>query len=246
MDDNAIGHAETMSTLDLANPRGHDVNLRSAPLGRQYEAIVARIAADGPGRVLDWGSGFGQISHMLKRAGVDVTAFDYWPDQEVDGYRTLERYPDVRAYLSSDPRRLPFEDGCFDSVLSCGVLEHVEDPDASLDEIRRVLVPGGRLYVFKLPNRASYLEWIARRVGLYHHGAYPNDRMYGRRSAVELLSRHGLEVVEFRRMSMLPLSLPGRLAARLAGPLWALNRALSRIPVLNLLSTELELICQRR
>ena len=53
----------------------------------------------------------------------------------------------------------------FDAVLSCGVLEHVEDPDASLDEIRRVLQPGGTFYVYKLPNRASYLEAIARRLG---------------------------------------------------------------------------------
>jgi SAM-dependent methyltransferase len=228
--------------VDLANPRGHDVNLRSAPLQRQYEAIVARIADDAPGRVLDWGSGYGQISHLLKEARVDVTAFDYWPDAEVDGFRALERYPDVEAYFSSDPRRLPFEDGSFDAILSCGVLEHVEDPDASLEEIRRVLVPGGRFYVYKLPNRASYLEWIARRVGLYHHGAYPNDRVYGRRTAIDLLGRHGFEVLEFRRMNMLPLSLPGRLAARGAGPLWALNRALSRVPVLNLLATDLELL----
>jgi ubiquinone/menaquinone biosynthesis C-methylase UbiE len=228
--------------VDLANPRGHDVNLRSAPLQRQYCAIVARIAADAPGRVLDWGSGWGQISHLLKVAGVEVTAFDYWPDTEVDGFRQLERYPDVEAYFSSDPRRLPFEAGEFDAVLSCGVLEHVEDPDASLQEIRRVLGPGGTLYVYKLPNRASYLEWIARRVGLYFHGAYPNDRVYGRRTAVELLARHGFEVTEFRRANMLPLSLPGRLAARAAGPLWALNRALSRVPVLNLLATDLELV----
>ena len=227
--------------VDLANPRGHDVNLRSAPLQREYQSIAARIAGDAPGRVLDWGSGYGQVSHLLKAAGVDVTAFDYWPDTEVDGYRTLERYPDVEAYLSSDPRRLPFEDSSFDAVLSCGVLEHVEDPDASLDELRRVLVPGGALYVYKLPNRASYLEWIARRAGLYYHGAYPNDRVYGRRTAVDLLGRHGFEVREFRRRNMLPLTLPGRLAERAAGALWALNRALSRVPGLNLLATDLEL-----
>jgi SAM-dependent methyltransferase len=227
--------------VDLANPRGHDVNLRSAPLQLEYQSIAARIAGDAPGRVLDWGSGYGQVSHLLKVAGVDVTAFDYGPDTEVDGYRTLERYPDVEAYLSSDPRRLPFEDSSFDAVLSCGVLEHVEDPDASLEELRRVLVPGGALYVYKLPNRTSYLEWIARRAGLYYHGAYPNDRVYGRRTAVDLLARHGFEVREFRRRNMLPLTLPGRLAARGAGALWALNRALSRVPVLNLLATDLEL-----
>ena len=69
-----MDHNAGVTGLDLANPRGHDVNLRSAPLQRQYEAIAARIAADGPGSVLDWGSGYGQMSHLLKRAGVDC-----WP-----------------------------------------------------------------------------------------------------------------------------------------------------------------------
>jgi hypothetical protein len=105
-----------------------------------------------------------------------------------------------------------------------------------------VLVPAGTLYIYKLPNRASYLEWVARRTGLYYHGAYPDDRVYGRRSAVDLLGRHGFDVREFRRRNMLPLTLPGRLAARGAGALWALNRALSRAPALNLLATDLELV----
>jgi len=52
------------------NPRGEDVNLRSAPQVLEYEAIVARIAADRPSRVLDWGCGWGQVSDMLRRAGL--------------------------------------------------------------------------------------------------------------------------------------------------------------------------------
>ena len=63
------------------------------------------------------------------------------------------------------------------------MLEHVEDPDASLEEIRRVLVAGGTFYVYKLPNRTSYLEAIARRAGLYYHGELEHDRVYDVRSA---------------------------------------------------------------
>ncbi len=209
----------------------------------EYDAIVRRISRDRPGRLLDWGAGFGQVSALLHKSGVDVTAFDYQPDV-VDRVQPLARYPEIEVHLSSDPRALPFAEASFDSVLSCGVLEHVLDPDASLDEIRRVLRPGGTFYVFKLPNRWSYLERVARLAGLYYHGAEPHERVYGKRETRELLERHGFRVEELRRANMLPLTLSGRAAARLARPLWALNRALARVPGLNLLATNVELVAR--
>ena len=227
---------------DLVNPRGHDVNLRSGPQVREYEVIADRVARDRPGRVLDWGCGFGQMTALMSERGLNVDAFNYAPDLEEDGPRPLERYPEHQAYLSSDPVRLPWDDDTFDAVLSCGVLEHVGQPERSLDELRRVLKPHGTLYVFKLPNRRSYLEWIARRAGLYYHGAYPDDRLYDLLDAQALIARHGFEVVEARRSNMLPLTLPGRAAAALTGPIWAANRALARVPLLNRLATNVEVV----
>jgi SAM-dependent methyltransferase len=229
--------------LPGTNPRGGDVNLRSGPQMQEYEAIVRRIGADRPGRILDWGCGYGQVADLLVRAGLDVTAFDYQPDAEA-GVRPLERYPHLPVHISPDARSLPFADGAFEAVLSCGVLEHVEDPDASLEEVRRVLCPGGVFYVFKLPNRFSYLEAIARRAGLYYHGAFEHDRVYDRRAAAGLLRRHAFDVLEVRRMNMLPLTLTGDLAARGAPAIWAANRALSAVPGLNLLATNLELVAR--
>jgi len=227
---------------ELANPRGHDVNLRSGPQVREYEAIADRVARDRPGRVLDWGCGFGQMTALMSERGLEVDAFNYAPDVEEDGPRPLERYPEHQAYLSSDPVRLPYEDGRFGAVLSCGVLEHVGQPERSLDELRRVLEPGGTLYVFKLPNRRSYLEWVARKAGLYYHGAYPDDRLYDLHDSQALITRHGFDVVEARRSNMLPLTLPGRAAAALAGPIWAANRALARVPLVNRLATNVEVV----
>ena len=225
------------------NRRSGDVNIRAEPQMREYRAIVHRIAADAPARILDWGCGHGQMTHMLQRAGLDVTAFEYRPAAE-QGAEPAERYPDVLVHVSDDPRRLPFDDGAFDAALSCGVLEHVEDPDASLDEIRRVLTPGGIFYVFKLPNRTSYLEAIARRAGLYYHGALEHDRVYSTHSARELLERHGFNIEEIRRKNMLPLTVTGQAATRAARPIWAANRALSAVPGLNLFATNLELVAR--
>jgi hypothetical protein len=98
--------------------------------------------------------------------------------------------------------------------------------------------------VFKLPNRTSYLEAMARRTGLYYHGACQHDKLYDRRSAVELLRRHGFEILEFRRMNVLPLSLTAGWANRAAAWIWRANRLLSAIPGLNLIATNLELVAR--
>jgi ubiquinone/menaquinone biosynthesis C-methylase UbiE len=203
----------------------------------QYRALARDIAARGPGHVLDWGCGWGQVTALLREHGVETTAFDYRQGLQAPTTEPLERFPEIEAYLSPDPVRLPFEDGTFDTVLSCGVLEHVENPDASLDEIRRVLRPGGIFYVTNLPNRYSYTEKIARLLGLYYHGQLPNDRVYTRRTAQQLLERHGFEIHELRLVHMLPLTLGG--PARL---IWTVSRGLERIPGLNLAATSLELV----
>jgi len=230
----------------LRERRGNDLNLRSAAQMREYEAIAARIASDRPKRVLDWGCGWGQVTKLLRERGLEVTAFEYRPDIDRDGFHPLPRYPELEAYLSSDPVRLPFDADSFDAVLSFGVLEHVEHPDRSLAELRRVLEPGGTLYVYKLPNRYSYLERLAKAIGLYYHGANPEDAVYTKRSAVALLEAHQFEVREFQRTNMLPLTFDSRLANRSAGVIWLANRILARVPGLNLVSTNLELIATAR
>ena len=213
-----------------------DANLRSGPQMSMYRALTRDLVRQEPGRLLDWGCGWGQMTSLLLEAGVDAVAFDYRAGLEAPITEALPHFPELEAHLSSEPVELPFEADSFDTVLSCGVLEHVPYPDDSLDEIRRVLRPGGMFYVANLPNRFSYTERAARLLGHYYHGQLPDDRVYTARTARELLEQHGFQVVQVRRTHMLPLTLGGP-----AQPIWALSSALERIPGLNLVATSLEL-----
>jgi SAM-dependent methyltransferase len=230
----------------LQERRGTDVNLRSGPQMREYAALADRIAADRPGRLLDWGCGWGQVAALLRERGVDVHAFDYRPEEPGVGEAPLERFPEIVCTFSPEPLALPFDDASFGAVLSCGVLEHVKNPAGSLAELHRVLRPGGRLYVTKLPNRRSYLEWLAKRLGLYYHGQLPHDTLWSPGEARDAAVAQGFEVSDVRFANMLPLTLDHPLAARLAAPIWRLNRLLSRLPGLNRLATNVELDAVRR
>lgn len=223
-----------------------DKNVRSYAQMREYSSMADRISADFPGGlVLDWGCAFGQMSDLLTARGIQVTAFDYDPDGEA--LRPLPYYPHIKAHYSAESVALPFDDGQFDAVLSSGVLEHVQQPEKSLVELDRVLKPGGTLYVYKLPNETSYLEWVAKRLGMYYHGKYPDDRLYTVPKARALLTGAGYRVQEIRLANMLPLSVfTGRIGEFLAPVVWRLNRALVRIPVLNRLATNVELVAVKQ
>jgi SAM-dependent methyltransferase len=225
--------------IDSSPARPLDVNIRSGPQMREYAHIADRIAGEHTDSVLDWGCGFGQVSHLLRERGVHVESFDY-REGERPHVIQLEAFPEITAHVSGDPVELPFPDDHFQAVLSCGVLEHVQYPEASLQELHRVLRPGGRLFIYKLPNRFSYLELLARMLGLYYHGKLPHDRVYDRRRTFELLLRSGYRVDVFRRMNMLPLTLTGGFAERHAQRIWSLNRRLAHLPALSLAATNLE------
>jgi SAM-dependent methyltransferase len=223
---------------------GSDINLHSAPQMAEYRAAADRVARGGHRRVRDWGCGRGQMTDLLRARGLQVDSMDFDPAANGLETRPLERYPGLEAVFTNDPVKLPYADDTFDAVLSMGVLEHVGDPESSLDEIARVVKPGGLLYVYKLPNRASYLEAIARRTGGYFHGQLPDDRLYDLPDARALLERHGYQVLELRYANMLPLTLPGRAATKLAPAIWGANRALAAVPGLNRAATNVELVAR--
>jgi len=70
----------------------------------------------------------------------------------VDDYTGLDLASTVESYLHkpffcAHAESLPFEDRSFDGIWSYAVLEHVESPDQALSEMRRVLKPGGMLFL---------------------------------------------------------------------------------------------------
>ena len=213
---------------------------------REYELIAARIADDRPARLLDWGCGAGQMTALLRARGLDVTAYDYRPGLDAPVLRPLEHYPGRGGAPVVGARRAAVRRPAFDAVLSCGVLEHVQDPDSSLEELKRVLVPGGTIYVYKLPNRTSYLEAIARTAnrlgaGIYYHGLEPNDRIYTERSRGRC-SNAWLPRARARPGEHGAADPRGTAGAAVRAAIWWLNGALAKVPGLRQLATNVELV----
>lgn len=126
---------------------------RYAPAAEARYGLIAERLAGAP-RVLDVGCGDG---YLVGRAGQGCE-LAVGIDPQVEGValarRKLASHDRCSVMLASGAA-LPFEDGSFDRVVLCDVIEHLEDPHATLREIGRVLHPEGHAVVTtprRLPN----------------------------------------------------------------------------------------------
>ena len=107
---------------------------------------ILDLAGDVAGRrILDAGCGSGPLMAALRDRGAIVTGFDKSAGMLKLARRRLGDDADLQAADLGSP--LPFPDGAFDDVTASLVLHYLEDWGPALDELRRVLKPGGRLIV---------------------------------------------------------------------------------------------------
>ncbi len=103
---------------------------------RNYRALCAWVAANQleNGRVLEVGSGTGLLQDVVPNyVGVDITA----------NSAAFMHKP----FGVGSATELPFSTNSFDAAFSFWVLEHIERPAAMLDEMRRVVRPGGTIFL---------------------------------------------------------------------------------------------------
>jgi len=112
-----------------------------------YGRIVALIDERVPGRIVEIGSGIGNLKSCLPHALATDLFSNPWLNLICDGYE------------------LPFRDGSVSHVVLFDVFHHLEAPNAFLKEARRVLSPAGRLILFEPFISACSLPVY----GLLHH-----------------------------------------------------------------------------
>jgi len=184
------------------------------PIGARWEKkhgaeLRRRLLAEARGRVLEIGVGTGQ-------------SFPHYPEvEEIVGIEPSEpmlRRARRRAadcgrevkLVEGPAEQLPFEDGSFDTVISMTVLCSVDDPERSLQEIRRVLRSGGRFRFAEHvrsadPKKARWQDRLERPWRFLAGGCHPNRR------TLQAIESAGFEVTELEQGE-----LPG--LPRLVGP----------------------------
>ena len=148
-------------------------------------------------RILAWASRQGACAY-----GVDISppiiaqarsAFDLKPG----GVPLRDSVGDVRD--------LPFRTGSFDAIYSMGTIEHFDETERAVEEIARVLKPGGRA-IIGVPNRHDpFLRPLfvttLQTIGLYGYGY---EKSYSRRALKNMLEAAGLNVIAETAILFIP------------------------------------------
>lgn len=115
---------------------------------QRYEFFASLVMGK---NVLDAACGVGYGSQILALAGAKhVTGVDIAPDAIREAKANF--YEANTSYQEADVTDLPFPDGSFEAVISFETIEHLQSPRSFVQELNRVLKPGG-LLIISTPNR---------------------------------------------------------------------------------------------
>jgi ubiquinone/menaquinone biosynthesis C-methylase UbiE len=162
--------------------------------------LKRKLLADARGRVLEIGVGTGlsflHYPPVDELAGVDPSE----PMLRRARRRAGELGRDV-TLLEAPAEALPFEDESFDTVVTLAVLCTVDDPIRALQEIHRVLRPGGRFIFLEHvraddPSLARWQDRLDRPWGWFAGGCHPNRR------TLEAIEAAGFEVIQLERKDL--------------------------------------------
>jgi len=178
-------------------------------------------------KLLDVAGGSGAYASAIVRAlpvtvvGVDISE---------SMIRQRSEDPLLAHNVVGDMEALPFDDGEFDAVLFVAALHHVPDPSRALQEARRVLRPGGRLFALE-PSSVRSAQRGARPVpGMAHEFAVSAWWL------AEQMKAAGFEI-EHVRMRNLSIRVLSRLTRRSSAALFrvgdTIDRALRLVPGLG-------------
>lgn len=130
---------------------------------RIHESIIfSQVDFSGCQNILEVGSGVGAQTQILleRNPHATIQCVDASPAQVARAKEALQGpIAESRVKIQQgDALHLPFEENTFDGAFLCWILEHVPEPIEILEEVRRVLKPGGVIYCNEVLNATFYLH----------------------------------------------------------------------------------------
>jgi SAM-dependent methyltransferase len=143
-----------------------------------YPYLLPFVNAAGLGgkRALEVGLGYGSLSQKIAEAGANYTGLDIAAGPVAMVNHRLRQQGLPGQAVQGSVLECPFPDQSFDVAVAIGSLHHTGNLALALQELRRVLVPGGTL-VFMVYNALSYRRWLRWPVSTLRHARWASGAL---------------------------------------------------------------------
>ncbi len=144
------------------------------------------------GRILEIGSGIGNLSRLFLEKQLQLTVSDVEPEycrilsRELTKYSTLEDIKLLDIAATGIEEQFPDLMGQFDTIVAVNVIEHIENDRQAVSNCKKMLKPGARLVVL-VPAYQLLYNRLDKELGHY--------RRYTTVSLQKLLESQGLQVL---------------------------------------------------
>lgn len=166
-------------------------------------ASILRWLDPGPGeRILDIGCGDGYYDTLAAKKGAEIVGIDIHESRLAlaQNYRSGEK----TEFLYMDAEKMDFPAAYFDKVMSLCVIEHLHDDDLVMQNVSRVIKPGGN-FVFSADSFSHPGISAAERAR--HKKRYAVNTFYTHENIKDKLARAGFAVEETRYILCTPFAL---------------------------------------
>lgn len=109
-------------------------------------------------KTIEVGCGSARLSCFLASMGYSTTCLDYSESALEVAKENYQITGNKGEFILGSAEDIPFVDESFDIVLSTGLLEHFENPQIVIDEMVRILKPGGIFYSDIVPKKFSSIR----------------------------------------------------------------------------------------
>ncbi len=138
-------------------------------------------------KLLELGCGPGKYVAMLTTLGYQVTGVDPW---EFPSWEFLRKETSAQLIANIKAEELPFLDDSFDHAACLGALLYFDDPAKALQELRRVVRPGGRVVIRTVNRTNRYTLRTGKKFDPASKNLYTMDEL------IDAVSRAGFTVAE--------------------------------------------------
>lgn len=179
---------------------------------KTFRREIAELIAQAEGRVLEIGAGTGANLGFYSAAVTEVVGIEPVAAMLEKAQRVVQQTGhDFPVQLQvGDARALPFEDDSFDSVVACLVFCTIPEPEQAVEEMRRVLKPGGKLVFYEhvASNRPRVRAWQKRINPLWRKLACGCEITRDTRCLFENAGFHYQHIKDFDHPKVPPLMAP--------------------------------------